>query len=270
MDLQTIKQHDLETQTSGLIIELDGLTHHNWCQVLTRQLNIRVFPRIIRDTPHFHEVTVSIFPFTRTSLEDSTRKQIKKIIETSPETDHILFHEPRDRNVLMCHFIVRHDNHQTMLDFLNNQCDERDYVFLNIDFLESKNGLERWLFSGDTITLNNIANKAEEHNLGQILYLNNNQVTRRKTTMHYNYFHALGATKSESRVLSHAKIHKLLDDPTNKSLQRIVSDVCGIHVDKLMSILEDGVLSCSWIHGEIFAMKQKCRQKILESADSLR
>ena len=249
--------HDFSS-SSYLTLESDKEDHYDWCQSLTERLDLRLFPKVFQQQIEYHEVMAVIFPDDYYFSQDD-KKLVKEIIKNSPETRSVRFFEPKNKEALFVHFLVKHTDkkNSTVTGFLNTRVFDYEQIFIKTKFLEAKKGKERWLFSAPDDVLNDVKKKILHDGLGQVEIISEDDAKNKQLQVFRNFYDALGATEEQSRILSTAKYHGLLDNMTNPQIRSDLLCKYNMKDEKFSEILNGGIFSCSWVNGITAEMKQK-------------
>lgn len=234
--------------------------HYDWCQAITSQLDVQVFPKIMRGNSAFHEITVFIFP-EGSDFSYNTRKRIHDIISSRPETFYLTLHEPIGREAILANFIVKHSLTNTITGFLTNRFDPTTPSLFKNYLVKAKNGVEQWLFSGLPNTIDLLFDFVIESGLGNARTISNQKSDKLAIDMYKRFFKALGTSEKTAKLLGVSKFYGLLDNPFNEDIQYLVSKRTGYDQEKLAYELNQGVLTCSWVHGAVEEMRKQKSMK---------
>src|SRR5437660_11555668 len=160
--------YNLEAEMKkSILVKSDSDHHDDWCQALTRELDVEVFPKILRENKKFHEITAFFFP-KKNNFSSYINERIKKIMQESKEISLLYFYEPPTKNVLLANFIVEHSARRTVTGFLNDTNNSGDHTFIENFMLNAESGTERWLFTSYVNVIDRLRSKIIQSQLGDI------------------------------------------------------------------------------------------------------
>jgi hypothetical protein len=255
-----MSQKRLYQNQKAVVVNSTSSHHYDWCQALTNQLDLHIFPRIIQENSEFHEITALISPRNRYDLTNNMVDLIKDIITDSPETSYSIFHEPDRNNLLFAHFLVKHEKTKTFTGFINSSVLGETYESINCSITNARSGTEHWVITGTTQSIDDTITHIQDEQLGRIFPTTVSGASLLKQQYLKEYYSILGATDKESNILSLSHLSGLMDNPYDEKLNQMVRNKLELPKNIFENILQSGIFSCSWIHGEFIKMKRECNK----------
>ncbi len=269
MDTKYSQQKLEPSIEDAVIVNSDLHNHQDWCLDLIDEIDLQIFPQILSENIDHHEVIAFIFPRRKYNITEENRKKIKEIIYNRKETFRPVFLEPENRDMIFAHFRVKHEKARTFTGFLNNSKTYSPDCQIKKFLSQAENGCEKWVFDGRPDLLDNLKQEIADNNFGQIVKIDRKKSLMLKISMYEKFFNLLGTSKHESRILGMAKVYRLLNDPYNKDAITAVVKHSGISKNNLMNILDNGIMTSSWIYNSVKKLQQKSNQKILQNRNSV-
>lgn len=225
--------------------------HSDWCQELTQDFPVQVFPKIVSENMEFHEVIAYVHPQYGYTLNKSQKYKMIDSIKQNKAISSFSFGS-FFKNGFVSHFLVKHNNrkHRTITKMVNHY---------NIDStvkipIESQNGQEKWIFlSNDLQRLNSLMDSLKSDGLGSVKSLTHSKCRSYRIGMYSKFLESTGISASESSVLSIAKVFGFLLDYENVNIMQSVLNTSKMDLDTFMNTLDKAVVSSSRIND---AMKQ--------------
>ena len=225
--------------------------HFDWCQELTQDFPIQIFPKIVAENGEFHEVIAYVYPQYDNTLSESKKYKIIDVLKNNKDVSSFSFGS-FFKNGFVSHFLVKHNNpeRRTITKMVNNYSVEN---VIKIP-IESKNGQEKWIFlSNNKQHLNSLKSSLIEDGLGSVEKLTHSTCRNYRIEMYRKFLESTGISSEESKVLSIAKVFGLLLDYENPNILQSVIKTSRINSDRFMDVLDKAVVSSSRIND---AMKQ--------------
>ena len=230
--------------------------HYDWCQEITKKLNLQLIPKIMHTNFDYHEVIVFISPIDE-YFEYDDLCSVKTILKSRDEISLPRFHKIHDNQLIMSHFLVKHYRRNTVTGSLNSIFhDEHSQIESRV--IAAKKGVEKWLFRGNKNILNQIKDKINSETLGVVSMQPRDSLDDRAITAYAEFFKMLGANRSSANLLGAAKYYELFKNIHKEEIQDKVSKKCEYKSRKqLLDNLSRSIVMCSWIHNTLNNFKHQ-------------
>jgi hypothetical protein len=231
--------------------------HYDWCYNLTSKKNVTLYPRVLRREPSFHEVSVFITPNSAHELKAEDIEDIKMILGNRSDimSSSIFLKSSNGLKIVLARLVIKHENSNTMTGFLandfwgSNRLTRKPHSIFDVVqkyILDTSRGFEKWLFIGSAANLDRINSDLLEGGFVKKSYfIPMDKAIEQRAITYQRFFNSLGANKEEAKILSLSKLFGLLNNPTDNALQKRVGAMIGIDEEKVLPILDRGVLKCS-------------------------